>query len=40
MIRIGAADVPISVSKSPEPPVRPDAQRLARDAAALVRGLR
>jgi pyruvate/2-oxoglutarate/acetoin dehydrogenase E1 component len=40
VIRIGGADVPIPFSKSLEPLVLPDAQRLARDAAALVRGHR
>ena len=38
--RIGGADVPIPFSKSLEPLVLPDAQRLAREAAALVRGKR
>jgi hypothetical protein len=36
----GGADVPIPFSKTLEPLVLPDAQRLARDAAALVRGHR
>jgi pyruvate dehydrogenase E1 component beta subunit len=40
VIRIGGADVPIPFSKTLEPLVLPDAQRLARDAAALVRGHR
>jgi len=40
VIRIGGADVPIPFSKSLEPLVLPDAQRLARDSAALVRGHR
>ena len=40
VLRIGAADVPIPFSKSLEPLVLPDALQLARDAAALVRGLR
>jgi pyruvate dehydrogenase E1 component beta subunit len=40
VIRIGGADVPIPFSKTLEPLVLPDAQRLARDTAALVRGLR
>jgi len=40
VIRIGGADVPIPFSASLEPLVLPDAQRLARDTAALVRGLR
>jgi pyruvate dehydrogenase E1 component beta subunit len=40
VIRIGGADVPIPFSKSLEPLVLPDAQRLARDAVALVRGQR
>ena len=40
VIRIGGADVPIPFSKTLEPLVLPDAQRLARDATALVRGLR
>ena len=40
VLRIGAADVPIPFSKSLEPLVLADAQQLARDAAALVRGLR
>jgi len=38
VLRIGGADVPIPFSKTLEPLVLPDAQRLARDAAALVRG--
>ncbi len=40
VIRIGGADVPIPFSKTLEPLTLPDAQRLARDAAALVRGER
>ncbi|HYA05258.1 MAG TPA: alpha-ketoacid dehydrogenase subunit beta [Xanthobacteraceae bacterium] len=40
VLRIGAADVPIPFSKSLEPLVLPDARRLAREAAALVRGFR
>ena len=40
VIRIGGADVPIPFSASLEQLVLPDAQRLARDTAALVRGLR
>ena len=40
VLRIGGADVPIPFSKTMEPLVLPDAQRLARDAAALVRGQR
>jgi pyruvate dehydrogenase E1 component beta subunit len=40
VLRFGAADVPIPFSKSLEPLVLPDAEQLARDAAALVRGLR
>jgi pyruvate dehydrogenase E1 component beta subunit len=38
VIRIGGADVPIPFSKSLEPLVLPDAPRLAREIAALVRG--
>jgi acetoin:2,6-dichlorophenolindophenol oxidoreductase subunit beta len=40
VLRFGAANVPIPFSKSLEPLVLPDALQLARDAAALVRGLR
>ena len=40
VIRFGGADVPIPFSKSLEPLVLPNAEQLARDAAALVRGLR
>jgi len=40
VLRVGAADVPIPFSKSLEPLVLPDARRLAREAAALVRGFR
>ena len=40
VIRIGGADVPIPFSKTLEPLVLPDAPRLAREAAALVRGER
>jgi pyruvate dehydrogenase E1 component beta subunit len=40
IIRIGGADVPIPFSKTLESLTLPDAQRLARDAAALVRGER
>jgi len=40
VLRIGGADVPIPFSKTLEPLALPDAQRLARDAAALVRGQR
>jgi len=40
VFRIGGADVPIPLSKTLEPLALPDAQRLARDAAALVRGQR
>jgi len=40
VLRIGGADVPIPFSKTLEPLVLPDAQRLARDATALVRGQR
>jgi pyruvate/2-oxoglutarate/acetoin dehydrogenase E1 component len=40
VLRIGGADVPIPFSKTLEPLVLPDAERLARDAAALVRGQR
>ena len=40
VLRIGGADVPIPFSKTLEPLVLPDAARLARDAAALVRGQR
>jgi pyruvate dehydrogenase E1 component beta subunit len=40
VIRIGGADVPIPFSKTLEPLVLPDAQRLAREAAALVHGQR
>lgn len=40
VLRFGAADVPVPFSKTLEPLVLPDAQQLARDAAALVRGLR
>ena len=40
VLRLGGADVPIPFSKTLEPLVLPDAQRLARDAAALVRGQR
>jgi pyruvate/2-oxoglutarate/acetoin dehydrogenase E1 component len=38
VLRIGGADVPIPFSKTLEPLVLPDTQRLVRDAAALVRG--
>ncbi len=40
VLRFGAANVPIPFSKSLEPLVLPDAVQLARDATALVRGLR
>jgi pyruvate/2-oxoglutarate/acetoin dehydrogenase E1 component len=40
VLRIGSANVPVPFSKSLEPLVLPDAERLARDAAALVRGHR
>ena len=40
VLRVGAADVPIPFSKSLEPLVLPDARRLAREVAALVRGFR
>jgi pyruvate/2-oxoglutarate/acetoin dehydrogenase E1 component len=40
VIRLGGADIPIPFSKTLEPLVLPDAQRLAHDAAALVRGYR
>ena len=40
VIRLGGADIPIPFSKTLEPLVLPDDQRLARDTAALVRGLR
>ncbi len=40
VIRLGGADVPIPFSKTLEPLTLPDAQRLAHDAAALVRGAR
>jgi len=40
VLRIGGADVPIPFSKTLEPLALPDTQRLARDAAALVRGHR
>jgi pyruvate/2-oxoglutarate/acetoin dehydrogenase E1 component len=40
VLRIGGADVPIPFSKTLEPLVLPDAERLARHAAALVRGQR
>jgi len=38
VIRIGGADVANPFSRLLEPLVLPDAQRLARDAAAMVRG--
>jgi pyruvate dehydrogenase E1 component beta subunit len=38
VIRIGCADVPIPFGRSLEPLVLPDAARLARDIALLVRG--
>ncbi len=40
VIRIGGANVPIPFSKTLEPLTLPDPQRLAREAAALVRGER
>jgi acetoin:2,6-dichlorophenolindophenol oxidoreductase subunit beta len=40
VLRVGGANVPVPFSKSLEPLVLPDAERLARDAAALVRGQR
>jgi len=40
VLRLGGADIPIPFSKSLEPLVLPDAQRLAQQAAALVRGQR
>jgi acetoin:2,6-dichlorophenolindophenol oxidoreductase subunit beta len=40
VLRVGGADVPIPFSKTLEPLVLPDSARLARDAAALVRGQR
>lgn len=40
VIRIGGADVPIPFSKTLEPLTLPDPQRLAREAATLVRGER
>jgi pyruvate dehydrogenase E1 component beta subunit len=40
VMRVGGADVPIPFSKTLEPLVLPDAPRLAKDAAALVRGQR
>jgi pyruvate dehydrogenase E1 component beta subunit len=40
VMRVGGADVPIPFSKTLEPLVLPDAARLAKDAAALVRGQR
>jgi acetoin:2,6-dichlorophenolindophenol oxidoreductase subunit beta len=40
VMRVGSADIPIPFSKTLEPLVLPDAPRLARDAAALVRGQR
>jgi pyruvate/2-oxoglutarate/acetoin dehydrogenase E1 component len=40
VLRIGGANIPIPFSKTLEPLVLPDAQQLARDAAALVRGQR
>jgi pyruvate dehydrogenase E1 component beta subunit len=38
VLRLGGADVPVPFSKTLEPLVLPDAERLAREAAALVRG--
>ena len=40
VLRLGGADIPIPFSKSLEPLVLPDAQRLAQQATALVRGQR
>jgi len=40
VLRLGGADVPIPFSKALEPLVLPDAERLKRAAAALVRGQR
>lgn len=40
VLRLGGANVPIPFSKTLEPLVLPDAERLKREAAALVRGQR
>jgi acetoin:2,6-dichlorophenolindophenol oxidoreductase subunit beta len=40
VLRIGGADVPIPFSKTLEPLMLPDAPKLTRAAAALVRGQR
>jgi acetoin:2,6-dichlorophenolindophenol oxidoreductase subunit beta len=40
VLRVGGADIPIPFSKSLEPLALPNAKQLARDAAALVCGLR
>lgn len=40
VLRIGSANVPVPFGKSLEPLVLPNAQHVARDAAALVRGQR